>query len=73
MTGMDVDRAFVLGNCMCDHDHPIAYEMECVEENVRDGQRALDGGSVLALHHRWIVPPERFPSERPGDGPQRHV
>ena len=51
----------------------IANEIEGVEENVRDGQGALDEGSLLALHLWWIVSSERFPSERPGDGPQRHI
>jgi len=35
---MDVDRVLVLGNSLCDHDHPIprfiAYEIEGVEEKI---------------------------------------
>jgi hypothetical protein len=55
MTGMYVGRVLVLGDARGDHDHSISHrlQIEGVKENVRDGQGALDGGSVtvLALHH----------------------
>jgi hypothetical protein len=50
----------------------IEHEIEGVEENVRDGQEALDRRGVLALHLR-IVPPERFFSNCPSEGPQHHT
>ncbi len=50
----------------------IEHEINSVKENVRDGQGGLGGGGVLVLQRR-IVSPERFLSERPSDGPQRHI
>ena len=68
---MDLVQVLALGNGLCDHDHPIPrilhMRSSAVEENVRDGQRALDRSSALALHRR-TVPPERFFCNCPCEG-----